>query len=201
MYKRTLPEVTLEVEPNPDLGILTSVRDSLAAMQTIGEKTSAEDALLTLLGLSPRQFLQVLLAALLAAYLLFRLLRPGIGFARLGRERYLDSEAFFFHRFRASCRKKDPVKATFLHLRNPENGGSRTQGWRQSRHCEAYIRQGPAALGSRPEKLPESEQRQRQASGPAMDQSLVLLALLSRSGATECLPLPVDDQYPVVPFA
>lgn len=107
LYKRTLKEVTFDVQPNPDLGMLESIRDSLAAQQAAEASVEAEEEPFTILGLTLKQFLIAAALAIAGAYLLFLFLRGTIRFFKKRRERYRNSEAFFFRQFEAAVRRKD----------------------------------------------------------------------------------------------
>ena len=74
LYKRTLEEKTIEVLPNPDLGMLESVKDSLAIYnQEISEETSEEEEL-KIFGLSLKDFLTYLAIILLSVLLIYKFL-------------------------------------------------------------------------------------------------------------------------------
>lgn len=110
LYKRTLKAITFDVQANPDLGILESIRDSLAAQQAAETPLEVEETPLTILGLSLKQFLAAVVLGIPAAYLLFLLFRKVIRYIKRRRERYRHSEGFYFRRFIAAARKKDREK-------------------------------------------------------------------------------------------
>jgi len=99
LYKRTLEAVEVEVIPNPDLGVLLSVKDSLQAeVAAMDTETSAEEKLL-IFGLPLGRFILVLSTVLVLAYFLFR---AAIRFwitVKGRRKRYKVSEEFFFKQF------------------------------------------------------------------------------------------------------
>ncbi|MEK6479164.1 hypothetical protein WJR50_16580 [Catalinimonas sp. 4WD22] len=106
LYKRTLEEVRLEVQPNPDLGVLASIRDSLEQEMVLQEEAEAEEEPLTILGMSPRKFLLLAVLSLLALYLLFLITRKLFHWAKVRRGQYLKSEAYYFHQFKRAVRQK-----------------------------------------------------------------------------------------------
>ena len=115
LYKRTLKEVKIQVEANPDLGVLASVRDSLAMIQEEIVSEEAEDKPLTILGMSPEKFAGVVVIGILVLILLFKLIRKFVTFLKERRVAYLISEEFYFHEFKKSAHGKDK-KATAAKL-------------------------------------------------------------------------------------
>lgn len=108
LYKRTLKEVKIEVEANPDLGVLASVRDSLAMQQQeeiVAEE--AEEQPLTILGMSPEKFSVVVLLGIVLLILLFKLIQKSISWAKTRREAYLISETFHFDQFKKAAHGND----------------------------------------------------------------------------------------------
>ncbi|MEN8250204.1 MAG: hypothetical protein ABFS32_14825, partial [Bacteroidota bacterium] len=109
LYKKTLKARTINVLPNPDLGMLKTVRDSLAMMST-PPQSGEEKQDSTILGMSYKQF-----AFALISFLVFAITHTFI-FIRLGkaiirkRKQYLNSERYFFNQFKKALRSKDPVR-------------------------------------------------------------------------------------------
>jgi len=104
LYKRTLKEVTIQVAPNPDLGLVASVRDSLMLQQ---ERTIAETAAkepYKIWGLSIKQFLLLVLFILIISYGLYRLLKVLIPNLKARRKAYLNSEIYYFKKFKSALR-------------------------------------------------------------------------------------------------
>ncbi len=97
LYKRTLPEVTIDVKPNPDLGLLESIRDSLVQgqMQEQGQEQEAN----AILGMSPRKFAAVIGLVVLGLVLIFSFGRLLIRKYREARGAYLGSEKYYFDQF------------------------------------------------------------------------------------------------------
>lgn len=127
LYKRTLKAVTVQVVPNPDLGVLASVRDSLVQQQEeiMAEEAAEEPRLI--LGMSPRRF--VVLAALVfgGALVLFFLGKKVLLLYRQRHQAYLHSERYYWDLFRKEYSKGNPssiAKALYrwldeLHLAEP----------------------------------------------------------------------------------
>ena len=105
LYKRTLKEVVIEVAANPDLGVLASVRDSLAMQQEeLAAVEAKEDEPLMILGMTPEKFAVVLIAAILMLIVFVKLLRKSIHTWREKREAYLVSEEFHFNEFKKALK-------------------------------------------------------------------------------------------------
>ncbi|SFU02283.1 Oxygen tolerance [Algoriphagus locisalis] len=105
LYKRTLKEVKIQVQPNPDLGVLASVRDSLALQQEeLAVEEATEDQPLMILGMSPEKFAVVLVVAILLLIILVKLLRRSIHAFQQRRQAYLISEEFHFNEFKKASR-------------------------------------------------------------------------------------------------
>ena len=108
LYKRTLKEVTLNVQPNPDLGMLESIRDSLSVISSV-ETDSTDENNGLLLGLTKKQIFY-LLSVILLLFVMFRRIVRWIKLLKRNlqkkRERYRQSERYFFNQFRVAVRKK-----------------------------------------------------------------------------------------------
>lgn len=105
LYKRTLKEVVIEVAPNPDLGVLASVRDSLAMQQEeLTALEAKEDESLTILGMSPEKLALVSAVAILLLLVLIRLLHKAIQTWKHKRQVYLASEEFHFNEFKKATK-------------------------------------------------------------------------------------------------
>jgi len=126
-YKRTLQEISITVKPNPDLGVLASVRDSLRVQQEEMLQESEEDQLFRLFGLSPKQLLGIILLTIIVTYALAHLVKWARIHLRERHEQYLRSEAYYFDRFKKLATKNDPnstLNALYrwideLHLHEP----------------------------------------------------------------------------------
>ncbi len=139
-YKRTLKSITLNVQPNPDLGILTSIKDSLNLMQEEAQIEPGEKAPFSILGMSPKIFAILLVISILFLYLIILLVRRTYKILKNKHENYLQSEAFYFNRFIKTAHKREN-KSTLnslyrwideIHLKEPslnffvEKYGSKT---------------------------------------------------------------------------
>lgn len=112
LFKRTLKEITIQVQPNPDLGVLESVRDSLfLAQQEAMQETEGEEAM-RILGLSPGRFAVVFILGVVLAFVSWLLLRRLARFIQFRREAYRNSEAYYFHGFKKAARGKNLGTAT-----------------------------------------------------------------------------------------
>ncbi|MCM5664110.1 BatD family protein [Galbibacter mesophilus] len=103
LFKRTLAERTITVKPNPDLGMLESVRDSLRLQQQQQvAATEDEEKELTILGLSPKEFVIALLLCLLALIIVFKMLKWLVHYFTEKRKAYLASEKYYFNHLLSS---------------------------------------------------------------------------------------------------
>ena len=111
LYKRTLPGITIEVLPNPDLGMLESVRDSLA-VQTAGEgEIPADQSAITLWGVPIKWFIAGLMASLVTLLLLVFGIKRLRGIIKKHREQYRNSELFYFRHFKKVSKQQNPLKS------------------------------------------------------------------------------------------
>ena len=106
LYKRTIEAVTIEVQPNPDLGMLTSIRDSLEAASAQDVDGDAEKR--TILGLTPLQMLLVVLGNALGIYFLVKGLKYLVQGYQARKAEYLNSEAYYFDQFMKNARGGSP---------------------------------------------------------------------------------------------
>jgi hypothetical protein len=111
LFKRTLKELRITVQPNPDLGVLASVRDSLLAVQAMALEETSEEEALTIGGLSPEQFALMLILAGFLAYILQVLVRKSLRMIKARRQGYRHSEAYYFHVFIKAAKGKHPADA------------------------------------------------------------------------------------------
>jgi len=111
LYKRTLQGYTIEVLPNPDLGMLESVRDSLA-VQTAGlGETAGDKPAITILGISLKRFIAGFIILLIVIFLLVYGIRFLRGIIKRHREQYRNSELYYFKLFKKDSKRQNPVKA------------------------------------------------------------------------------------------
>ena len=133
LFKRTLKEKTIHVMPNPDLGMLESVKDSLnVSNQAMTEATSDQDEF-KVLGLSLKDFLSYLALILGGFFLLYRFLKwllieKGLlEQFKKKRKESLESEQHYFKIFLKNVRnrnKKEAINSLYLwidhlHLKEP----------------------------------------------------------------------------------
>ncbi len=105
LYKKTMPEVIINVQPNPDLGMLATVKEQLEKSKTAEE--SQEEKALTILGLTIKQFLILLAIGLLSLYLSIKLMLLVLKSYKRKRAVYLNSEKYYFDLFIKSIRSKN----------------------------------------------------------------------------------------------
>ncbi len=110
VYKRTLPAITVNVQTNPDLGMLASIKDSLAAQVTAVEKAEEPEPPFTILGLSPKRFAVYLVAILLLGIAFVFLLKWSIRYRKNYLLRYRNSELFYWRKFVRAASSKNPKK-------------------------------------------------------------------------------------------
>jgi len=111
LYKRTLKAIVIQVQPNPDLGMLASIRDSLQVEQEKMLSAREENQPFNILGLTPEQFAGVIAAIAIIGYLFFVFFKKIIQRTRLKRHQYRNSEAYYFDRFVHLARAKKPGEA------------------------------------------------------------------------------------------
>ncbi|MBG7631661.1 MAG: BatD family protein [Bacteroidetes bacterium] len=106
-YKRTLKARVIKVLPNPNLGMLATMRDSLKVSIPVepGGIEAAES--LTVFGLSTKQFILLLGSLLVVLYVLFRIAKNVYKKLKLNKETYKVSEAYFFKRFLKAVKKEN----------------------------------------------------------------------------------------------
>ncbi len=99
MFSKSIGEETIHIADNPNLGILTTLKDSLAATQKpVASKTEAKGPLL-ILGMRWYVFAGIMIVAL---FLLYWLIRFGIRLyhkLRAQHQAYLSGEAYRFNQF------------------------------------------------------------------------------------------------------
>jgi len=107
LYKRTLKSRTIKVMPNPNLGMLATMRDSLKVSIPVvpGGIEAAES--LTIFGLSTKQFILFLGSLLVVLYVLFRIAKKVYRKLKIKRASYKISEAYFFKQFLKVLKKEN----------------------------------------------------------------------------------------------
>jgi hypothetical protein len=115
LYKRTLKSYTINVQRNPDLGMLESVRDSLA-VATLPQETETDKSLLEQLKekFSWEQLIMaglVLLILIRVVYKIFKwvfVTKQLVKLIKGRRQKYRQSEKYYFNQFKSAARKKHP---------------------------------------------------------------------------------------------
>ncbi|SHK10488.1 Oxygen tolerance [Reichenbachiella agariperforans] len=144
LFKRTLKAVTIEVQPNPDLGVLKSVRDSLLVQQQKEVAAEEEEQPWMILGMTPEQFAVVVLFLGVIAYFFIKLLVKIYRSLKHKRAIYLQSEAYYFDQVKKSIRRgsrQSVMQALYrwideLELREPSVGAFVKQYGTLSLHKE-----------------------------------------------------------------
>ena len=114
LFKRTLPAKTFQVLPNPDLGMLESVRDSLAIELSESESDVSEGSSDGLFGLTRREIILLALAAILLIKGILKIYKYVFITKKLAkhirkkRRAYKESESYYFKRFKSATRQGDP---------------------------------------------------------------------------------------------
>lgn len=118
LFKRTLPSKSFEVLPNPDLGMLESVRDSLSVESVDTDLDQTEDSDNTIMGLTWRQIGLLTILSILLIRIIIRIYKYVFVTKKLAWhirqkiEAYRHSEAYFFRRFESSLRRADREEIT-----------------------------------------------------------------------------------------
>ncbi len=107
LQQRTLKNVEIEVLPNPDLGMLESIKDSLTVLNKELIEEEKEKAAFSFLGLTLKQIIFIVIGFFIVTYILYKSIPPLIQYQKRRRERYLKSELFYFRKFEESLKKND----------------------------------------------------------------------------------------------
>ncbi|WP_229239718.1 BatD family protein [Echinicola soli] len=110
LYKRTLPSVKVLVKPNPDLGMLETLKDSLLTAQKAEVSAAEEKAPLTFLGLSPEKLVAIIVLMAISFYFLMKFLPRLVKRYQEKRQRYLRSEPYFFDQFKRAAKNGESKK-------------------------------------------------------------------------------------------
>lgn len=112
LFKRTLRKIMINVQPNPDLGMLATVRDSLLAVQEAAMQESGDEEPWTIWGLTPERFAAILIVAGFLAYVLQVIVRRMVRSIKARREQYRNSEAYYFQKFKKAAKGRDKTNIT-----------------------------------------------------------------------------------------
>lgn len=100
LYKRTLKAVNIVVQPNPDLGMLATIKDSLATKIPEITQGSGESAPRTILGMSIKKFLSLVCVLTLLGIGLVYLIKWVLQYRKNYLIRYSNSELFYWRKFK-----------------------------------------------------------------------------------------------------
>ncbi|NND80656.1 MAG: hypothetical protein HKN53_12215 [Maribacter sp.] len=109
--KRTIKGRTIKVQPNPDLGILKTIKDSLQVNQEVLKAEETEEEAKTYFGLSLSEFLAVLVVVSIVFYLFIRYMLKVRKILSDKWAKYRASETYAFKRFLSDANSGDPGKA------------------------------------------------------------------------------------------
>lgn len=109
LYKRTLKAQKILVAPNPDLGMITSIRDSLEAMKDQKPANNEQGEAFTILGISPKAFAFIVLVSIFLVYVVVKILNSIRSWIKERNEQYHNSEAFYFQQFKKATQKMEPT--------------------------------------------------------------------------------------------
>ena len=115
LYKRTLPEVTIDVQPNPDLGLLESIRDSLRVEQELAQEQGQEQEAGMILGMSYQRFVAVMGLIMLGLLLIFTFGRLLLIKYREAQQAYRGSEKYYFDQFTSAAKSNSSSAANKLY--------------------------------------------------------------------------------------
>ncbi len=111
LYKRTLPGFTIGVLPNPDLGMLESVRDSMAVQTAGQDEATGELSAITILGVSLKWVVAGFISLLVIIFLLIYGIKSLRIIIKKHREQYRKSELYYFRHFRKVSKRQNSLKA------------------------------------------------------------------------------------------
>jgi len=111
VYKRTLKEVVIDVQPNPDLGILMSIKDSLDNLAIASASIESEKQKpFEFLGMNWKQLSFAILAIILLIKYVWKLIYFTWKKYQSRHQAYLNSEKYYFDLFLRSLNKSDDLK-------------------------------------------------------------------------------------------
>lgn len=107
IYKKTLPEVVLHVQANPDLGMIESIKDSLAGMEAEMTFQETDEEPFIFLGMNWKQLSVAIVLFFFALKYLIRLMEWIWKTYKTRRTAYFGSERYFFHQFLKALSKDE----------------------------------------------------------------------------------------------
>lgn len=117
LFKRTLNKKIIEVLPNPELGILESVRDSLQVASLTTDQKNEDESQTKIFGISLKTFISYLLFSLIVLYIIFKflkwlLIKKGtLEWIKSKKQAYLNSEKYYFKIFIKQAGKTNPSES------------------------------------------------------------------------------------------
>lgn len=112
LQKRTLKKVSINVQANPNLGILESIKDSLSVLNAAVNVETDDDKDITIFGLSLKKLMLALFLLLLSVYIVYRIYSALQKKLIKQRELYKNSELFYFRKFQKAIKLKNTALAT-----------------------------------------------------------------------------------------
>jgi len=112
LQKRTSKKVIINVQANPDLGMLESIKDSLSVLNAAVDAETDEDKGITIFGLSLKKFAVVLFLLLLTVYFFYKIYFALQKNLTKQWELYRNSELFYFRKFQKAIKLKNTTLAT-----------------------------------------------------------------------------------------
>ncbi len=119
LFKRTLMAVEFDVLPNPNLGILESIRDSLQLASAIGTSGETKNEEINILGFSIRDFVIGLIILLIIIVLTIKIAGLMINWKKKKHQLYIISEKYYFDLFIIEVKKgngKSIINSMYLWL-------------------------------------------------------------------------------------
>ena len=110
LYKRTLKARVIEVLPNPDLGMLATMRDSLKVSVPVESAGIEKEKSFNYFGLTTKELLLLLGCLLIAIYVLFKISKKVYRKLTRNNENYKISEAYYFKQFLSVSKSDDSAK-------------------------------------------------------------------------------------------
>ena len=111
MQKHTLKEIVINVLPNPDLGMLESIRDSLQVISAETLESAENEKPFTFLGLNWKEFTIAILVLVILIYLLVKGVLKIRRIISIRKENYRNSELFYFRKFEKALKHKNKKMA------------------------------------------------------------------------------------------
>jgi hypothetical protein len=111
LFKNTLEEITINVQPNPNPDMLTSVRDSLQVEEAQLFKDESESRPFTFLGLASGHITLLVLVIIALLVVSIQSIKRLRSFIISRREKYRNSEAYYFDQFKRLLKDQNMKEA------------------------------------------------------------------------------------------